>query len=401
MKTITPKKNCNTFKLTNGLLDGLPPSESREHEVSDSLLSGFKAVINRQGSISFLYRYTFNKRKRSMKVGSYPAMSLTVARKTVLELKRLQANGIDPQEQRDLVRAIPTFEQFCVNEYLPVAKAKKRSFKDDTSKLRLYIYPFFGSMLITEIGRRDIEAFLQTLIDRSLSKASVNRYRSLISVIFSMALEHEIIEKNPCRFVTKYPEDNLQTRFLSNEELGRFVAVLQDTNPETREQNSAVVAGITLLLLTGVRREEAFSARWEHFSFDQKIWFLPHTHTKAKKSRNVHLSDDVCALLQGLPNFGSQGDVFVNPKTGVRVKDPRRAFLRILKRAGIENFKIHSIRHTFASLAVSQNVSLFIVQGLLGHSSPAMTQRYAHISGGALQMASQKVANLVASSQSA
>lgn len=99
--------------------------------------------------------------------------------------------------------------------------------------------------------------------------------------------------------------------------------------------------------------------------------------------------------MKGLPDRDGSPWVFPGREDGKPINNVRKAMTRVLTVAGIEHLRIHDLRHTFASLAVNAGVSLYEVQSMLGHSTPQMTQRYAHIANKALRSASQRVADVV------
>ncbi|HNL80123.1 MAG TPA: site-specific integrase, partial [Agitococcus sp.] len=177
------------------------------------------------------------------------------------------------------------------------------------------------------------------------------------------------------------------------DETQRLLAVMDDTNPETCEPNRAAVAAIKLLLLTGTRREEALNAKWEHINFEQRTWLLP--KTKNDRIRHVQLNEAAIILLKSIKKIDDCPYVFVNERTKNRLNTPVKAFKRLLAKANIKDFRIHDLRHSFASAAVNSGSSLYIVQHLLGHASIQTTQRYAHLKNETLLAASENVAKAI------
>jgi integrase len=160
-----------------------------------------------------------------------------------------------------------------------------------------------------------------------------------------------------------------------------------------------VVAAIKLLLLTGTRREETLSAKWEDINLETKQWYLP--KTKSGKTRFVQLNESACELLRGIEPVEGCPYVFVNHRTQTRISTPVKAFKRLLQKAQITDFRIHDLRHNFASMAVNSGATLYVVQNLLGHASSQTTQRYAHLQNETLLAASESIANLMRTQQQA
>ena len=373
------------------MIDALPNSDKKQTEYSDTEVSGLKLIVTAKGNKSFLFRYTFKSTKRSVKVGDYVLMDVKKARQKALEMKQLLSQGIDPQAENDRCSAMPTFKEFCEKTYIPHAKQHKRSYQDDISKLNTHIYERLGSLRLGDITHPKIDAYLSHLgKHQHLADATCNRHLALLSVIFNLAITHGLLEKNPCAHIKKLKENNQRERYLSPDELKRLMAVMNDTDPRTCEPNRITVAAIKLLLLTGTRREEALNAKWEDIDLNKKRWFLP--HTKSGKSRYVQLNQSACELLRGITPVKGCLYVFVNPKTKTRINTPVKTFKRLLEKAQISNFRIHDLRHHFASVAVNSGASLYVVQSLLGHASSQTTQRYAHLQSETLLAASEKVA---------
>lgn len=391
------------FKFTKRAIDALPPhdatSPSTDAEYSDTEVSGLKCIVSKKGRKSFLFRYTINGNKRSMTLGAFGAIDVDSARKKAQEARRLIANGIDPQDKPVAVKAVLTFNEFFDQYYLPDAKATKLTWDDDESKMRIHLNPVFGKMPLDTITHMDIRQYFTRITGTGLAPATANRHLALLSCIFNIAIRFGFLSINPCVGVKKHKEDNNRQRVLDESELTRLLAVMDDDNVETMEENRVAVNVLKLLLLTGTRREEALHAKWSDIKFADNTWFLP--KTKSGKTRYVPLNDEAVNLLKSIKRVPSCEYVFVNPKTNKRYNNPVKAFNRLLQRAGLdgEDICIHSLRHTFASLGVANGLSLYTVQHLLGHASSVTTQRYAHLSQKTMLSATNVVSGVVRQAQ--
>ena len=187
-----------------------------------------------------------------------------------------------------------------------------------------------------------------------------------------------------------HTENNQSQRFLSIDEAKRLWAVLGT------EQNQIAAKAIKLMLLTGVRREEALQARWEDIDQERLLWNLP--ITKSGRQRFVMLSETALAVINELPGRSCGHYLFPGAKPGKPLNNARKCFQRALKVAGLTHLRIHDLRHTFASLAINNGASLYEVQHLLGHASNKTTQRYAHLASDNLRVASNRVSDLVTAS---
>jgi integrase len=388
----------SSFKFNNKLIGALPPNppdaKATEKEYSDLEVTGLKVLVSKKGRKHYYLRYTFAGRKRAIKLGEHGAIDVAEARKKAYAMRALIDNGTDPLAVRDALDAQPTFRAFCEKDYMPYALQHKRSADDDESKLRTRVYDWFGAMRLAEIGSKDVQRYLDSLLSKDkLKPGTVNRHLSLLSAIFRLAVQYELVPKNPCSGIPALREYNKRDFYLSESQLGKLFQAMDADGPEDREQNRMAVAAIKLLVLTGTRREETMHARWEHVDLDNRLWFIP--MTKNGTSRTVPLNDAACDLIRSIDKYPDCPYLFVNVRTGQRLNTPVKTFKRLLARAGIEACRIHDLRHTFASLAVNSGTDIYVVQKLLGHSSAQTTQRYAHLDRRVLHGATNVVGDIV------
>ncbi|WP_228894817.1 tyrosine-type recombinase/integrase [Pseudoduganella aquatica] len=379
------------MKLTNRLIEAMsgpgPGSTAKAKEVSDSVVTGLRIICS-AGTAQrkfFYFHYTFHGKRDKLKIGEFPAIGIEQARKQALAWRAAIDEEINPKEQRDHVRAMPTFSEYAMEKYLPYAKQHKSSWDMDESKLRLHLIPKFGSRRISDIALPDVEMYLGQ-IKSSHSPSTANRHLALLSKMFKLALSWKHIKHNPCLGIAKFKEPAGRTDSLSAEDLKKMLKAMDN------EPNKQAVGALRLLLLTGTRREEALQSRWEHIDLDNARWFLP--KTKNGKTRHVVLNPEAVELLRNHPRISGNPWVFPGRDPSRPLNNPRKAFTRILDAAGLPHLRIHSLRHVFASFAVSSGASLYQVQQLLGHASPNMTQRYAHLADDVLRQASSSVSSI-------
>ena len=370
--------------FTKRWIEQLPPnaldSPSREKEYSDTQVVGLKLLVNKTGRKFFYLRYTINRRKRGIKVGEFGVMSLIEARQRSNELKAQIQRGIDPQEEKQQLSQIPTFKEFVLDTYLPWAYSNKLSADSDESKIRIHLLPVFGNVRIDQLTAQSLQRYLDQL-KLTYTPATCNRHLSLLSRLLKMAMQFGMIAKNPAVGIRKAQENNERHRFLSGDEIARFLLALRE------DENSVAAAFLEFLLYTGVRRSEALNAKWENVDLAKKVWFIP--RTKNGKHRHVILNAKALALLEGLPKLNAY--VFPGKLEGKPLNNPQKCFIRTLERAGIKDFRIHDLRHTHASIAINNGASLYEVQHLLGHSQTKTTSRYAHLADETLRRVSDGV----------
>jgi integrase len=321
---------------------------------------------------------TIHGSKRAVKLGEYPILSLAEAKQKIMELR---TKGIDPVQQK-----ISTFAEFAQHDYLPYAKAHKRSVAGDISKLRVHLLPRFGLRHIHEISFRDIQTY-HANIKVSHCAATANRHLSLLSKIFSCAVQWGVLEKNPCKGIQKFTENNAGQRFLSADEIRRLYSAMDVVNG----RSDVAVAALKLLLLTGMRKNEVLHGQWSNVDLERGIWFVP--RTKNGKSHHVVLNVEAKALLLSLPKISTW--VFPGRDGTKPLVEVRRCLNQLANVAGIPVLRVHDLRHSFASLCAQSGVPLLQIKSLLNHASLTTTQRYAHLTNNDLLIASQTVSDAV------
>jgi integrase len=380
------------FRFNKKLIDALPPhpedAKTKESEYSDTEVAGLRIIVNRRGRKYFLLRYSFGGAKRSMKLGDYPQMDVAEARQRALECRSQVATGTDPQAAAAVTAASQlTLRTFVTDDYLPHAYATKRSAKDDEGRMR-NILPEFGDLRLAEITSHSIQQFHDRLRVQKCA-ATANRYLSLMKRCLNLAIIWGKLDgPNPVKGIRMHQENNQRQRYLSGRELRSFLTALDE------EPNRPLADALRFLLMTGARRSEVLSARWDAIDLDKGQWFLP--HTKSGKSRFVLLNDGAIELLRQRDRPAGHVYVFPGKNVGEAICNPYKGFKRVLKRAGINDLRIHDLRHSFASLAINNGATLYEVQHLLGHSDSKTSTRYAHMASDNLRKASAQVSAVIA-----
>ncbi|HCM0980116.1 TPA: tyrosine-type recombinase/integrase [Vibrio parahaemolyticus] len=385
------------FKFNKRQLDSLPPtpstSKSKETEYTDELCSGLKLIVNRQGRKRFLFRYTYNRVKKSIQLGEYPALDINTARQIANEHKREIALGNDPKAMRDEKRNVLTFQEFAELHYLPYAMMNKLTAKSDAGSLKLHFYPKWGKKPLTDIGQQDIQKLLDGLLE-GRKPATVNRLRSLTLRMFRLAMEWGFVDKHPGQYIRKLKENNVRQFFLNRQEVANFIRACNE------EPNRTQANALKFALLTGMRIGEITSSKWECLTVDDDgNWNLFLPHTKSGLSRVVLLNNLAKEVMKDQRRFQKLKNpyIFAGDAEGRPIAHPKKSFARIRKAAGIkDSFRIHDLRHSFASILInSGNATLYDVQHLLGHQSPQTSTRYAHLASSRLREVSANVAELV------
>ena len=211
-------------------------------------------------------------------------------------------------------------------------------------------------------------------------------------LVFRQIMNHAIsrghIETNPTRGLKRNPRPKL-TRFLSREEIGCLHEVLDGYEPR-QPSGKAQADIIRLLLLTGCRTGEILKLRWREVDGDT----LELEDSKTGP-RQVLLSPEARTIIERQPRSGSSW-VFPSPSDPTRARTDLGLWKKVRKLAGIEDVRLHDLRHTFASQAAMQGIPLPVVARLLGHAQVQMTLRYAHVSDRDVEAAAERIGGVMA-----
>ncbi len=391
------KKENRRFQFTSKNIKALPihdrDSPSTDQEYTDSEVVGLKVFVSKTGRKSFHLRYMFNGRKRVIKIADFDCLPLPEVRAIARNYRGMIAKGLDPLEERHKKKSAPTFRNFVEESYMKWAKAHKKSWRDDDRMLKHDWLPGFGNVQLSAISRRSIQENIMKIQQRS-SGATSNRHLSLVSKIFSLAIELEAYEgDNPCSRIKKFQESTGRERFLSKEEIKRLLGVLDGFTGNI----SALL--IRFLLFTGLRRGEVVRLLWEDIDPDfQQVRFRME-NAKSNKSRFVGMNSLAQGVLQELKVLSISGNPYVFPGAipGTHLANPNKTFIAVKRKAGLGNLRIHDLRHSFASLSLAGGASLFEVQKMLGHADHKTTQKYAHVTEFAIKIATENTAKEILS----
>jgi integrase len=260
--------------------------------------------------------------------------------------------------------------------YEPWSKVHKRSWKSDRRHLEV-LKEMFGALPLDQISPIQIERFKrercesETRSDKPRSPASVNRELEVLSKIFSIAIDHEMISSNPCRKVKKLRQDNRRNRYLSVEEEERLIAVLTG-------RRAHLLPIVLVALHTGMRRGELLKLEWAQVDFNRAMLHITQANSKTGRPRSIPMNEVVRAELEKLRPKSDGGAVFINRFTGLALTDLNNGFASACRDAEIENFRFHDLRHTFATRLADSGVDTFTIKELLGHASIQTTAIYAH-----------------------
>ena len=238
---------------------------------------------------------------------------------------------------------------------------------------------WFGAMGADSLTGRGIEERLDVEGKaRGWAASTFNHYRAFLMLVYREAKRNGKVQTNPARDIRHKKENNSRVRFLSRDQDGkegeysRLSKTIRKSYPEHIQE-------LIFAVNTGLRLGSQYGAEYGMIDWNRNVLDIP--RTKNEEAVHIPLNSDVVAAIRSLPSWQARtGPIFRNQRYPERpVLSNDHWFKPALKEAGIENFKWHDLRHTFASWLVQDGVPLDRVSKLLGHKGRTMTALYAHL----------------------
>ncbi len=376
-------------KLTKKIIDATPPQD-KDVILWDSEISGFCCKITPAGKKSyFLYYRTQDRRQRKPKIGDHGIMTSEQAR-NIAQIWLLEVSqGKDPSAEKQESRENPTLKELAaqyMREHAPRKKAS--SSKEDQRLWDQHILPSLGRLKVSSLERSDISKLQHSLQNLS---TTANRVLSLLSKALNLAelWGYRPNYSNPCLHVKKYKE-NKRERFLNPDEVALLMNSLDAE--EKSSHNPWSLYAIRLLLVTGCRLNEILTLKWEEVDFNNQFLRLSDSKTGKKL---VYLSTVAIDILKKIPKEEDNPYVICGDKPKSHLVNLQKPWRRIRSKIGLDDVRIHDLRHTFASIAAGKGVSLPIIGALMGHKQTQTTARYAHLIGQPLLEASELISGQI------
>ncbi|MDO9050868.1 MAG: site-specific integrase [Methylotenera sp.] len=381
-------------KLTESFIsNGLQCSAGkRREEVIDALMPGFfveiRASSSGQGTYYFRYK-DVNGHTQTKKLGRTTDITLAEARSHAKELRAQVDLGQNPRAAEKARKLVVTFDTFFKEHYLPYVIPRKRSWGRDEELYRLRISKKLGFKKLNELTRQQVQSFQSELLAEGLAPATVNHHTKLIRRMLNLAVEWEMIEKNPVSRISMLAEMNQKERYLSEEELVRLVKVLKT------DSCRSVSLIMFFLLSTGARLNEVLSATWDQVDRERKVWRIPALNSKSKRLRVVPLNESAFDVINQLETEHKFDHLFINFKSKKPYVSIHKVWDKLRTKAQLPEMRIHDARHFFCGALASSGRTLYEIQVLAGHSDPKTTMRYSAISSKVLQSASSTASDII------
>ncbi len=366
-------QNTNRTKLTKRIVESVAPDPSKQKFLWDTEITGFCVRIYTTGRKTYFFQYRNQyKTIKKIKIGVHGNITTERAREVAKELAIKASMGKDPVAENKSKKSSPMMIDLA-QDYMKLyalEEKSKKSIKEDRSMLKNHILKEFSSRKVVEITTRDIQVLKGKIGDRHVI---FNRVLALLHKMFNLAIQWGWRTDNPVSGVHKHKEHK-RTRWLQEDELKRLTKVLDAYH------NQSMSNIIRLLLLTGARKHEILESTWDQFDLKKGVWTKKAHTTKQRELDHTPLSPTALDILKKMEQVKTDSPyLFPGRVKGQHLKEPKKAWATIRKRAELEDFTIHDLRHTYASHLVSSGLSLSIVGKLLGHTQASTTQRYAHL----------------------
>ena len=378
-------------RLSKRTVDALQPG-AKDYFEWDTELPLFGVRVSPKGTKSYVVQYRddggHTRRKR---LGRHGVVTAEDARKEAREHLASVARGGNPSVEARARRMAPTVDALCdrfMTEYVP-SHCKPSTEAEYRRNIDLFILPALQHLRVADVTRADVADLHHA--HRKIPYQA-NRTLGVLSVMFNQAEIWGLRPEgtNPCRHVRKF-EEKKRERYLSREELAALGQALNDLEAAGTESLSAINA-VRLLILTGCRLGEIQTLRWDYIQGYKLM--LPDSKTGAK---SVYLGPDALDVLSKIERLPDNPYVITGKLPGSHLTDMQKPWRRIRKAAGLEDVRIHDLRHSFASAAVGMGVGLPMIGKLLGHTQVQTTARYAHLADDPVQSAADLISGEIAS----
>ncbi|MDR9419500.1 tyrosine-type recombinase/integrase [Gracilimonas sp.] len=346
-------------------------------EIFDTSKSGLALRVNPSGYKSFFYRYRFGGKIKRFTIGGYPSVSLAEARRRADELRVQVHAGEDPQgekqrlKNKEAPKTIGELADLFEEEYIEreLKESTQSSYKSRLNKIRKK----FSKYSVDEVTRGDVKRFLKKIADKQPYNA--NRVQAIFSKMYSFAFEEEYTDNHPLKRLSKFGEEETRDTNYYPEDIRNLWQAME----EEREPTQSL---IKLLLITGQRLGETSRMKWADIDTENALWIIPKKETKGDRVHVVPLSDKAIEVLERLHELTGEKDyVFNSPKKdGQPLSYFRQVMDRIEKRAELEDFRLHDLRHIVATNMQRLKIDFMHIGKVLNHKGMAkeyiVTSRY-------------------------
>lgn len=356
--------------FTKRYLSSLQPT-GKQVNIKDEKTPGLILMVTPAGAKTFYwYRWLAGKPER-IKLGTFPAMTIEQARAKAAEVNGAVAKDHNPAEARRAVKAEPTFAE-VFERYL--VEKRNRAGKPMSERNAVEYNKVVTTHLGIIAGRKLSEVTperVKSAVGKIQSPSQGNKAKAIISAVFNWARDEGITaQANPAQAVKSRLIPS-RDRFVLPSEFPRFLALVEA---------SSLRDFFLISLFTGARRSNVQAMRWQDLNLEESTWTIP--MTKNGDPQTIALPPEAVAIIKQRAAEAVVGGVYVFPGRGKKMPhlvEPKSAWKKILKEAGLENLRIHDLRRTLGSWQARQGASLPLIGKSLGHRSQQSTAIYSRL----------------------
>ena len=387
------------------------------YELRDSEIKGFLVRVQPSGAKNFYLDYRHDGRRNRLRLGAYPNLSADGARELARIATGEAAKGIDLQERKKAQRvAVERAKHSTLEAFLERYVAWEETHRKvrHATRIRAVFPSKWLREPLTALNTWTLESWRREARKEGKKATTVNRDVAALKAVLSKAIEWGVLERSQIENLKPLKTDPIgRVRFLTTQEEKRIRKALRDRDLEMRERreryNEHLSARgektfppypspyadhleplVLILLNTGLRFGEATQLRHSEINLRDRLITVAGEGAKSGRTRVIPMNLEAHRILSSLK--GAPGDRIFPGGGGNRLTTIKKSWTALREAAAISGFRLHDLRHTFASRVKRGGADLYAVQRLLGHSSPMMTQLYAHLQPDDLREAVEKVA---------
>ena len=363
----------NRVNLTANRINREPAPADGRSKLRDAEVPGLYVQTTATGSKSFYVTYKLAGCRKHMQLGRWPDMSIRRARELARDARGVVTEGRDPAAAKRDRKEAATMQDLW-ERYWDAHGSRKRSGNKDRQRRNKYVSGALGRWLAAEVTHEDMVR-LHRRVGETVP-GTANRMTAMLSKMFSLAERWGVIPRgsNPARGVRHFPEKKIE-RYLTAADYTRLFEAIHKADAADVAKDA-----LRVLALTGMRATEPLKARASDLDVRRGELLLLETKTGR---RRLKLSDAALEILKRRARAapGKNGFLFPGRKRGSSLSYSKLydVWLAVRAAANLEDLRMHDLRHSFASVAADEGLSLLEVGGLLGHKTPLTTARYAHL----------------------
>ena len=326
------------------------------YDMFDASVRGLGVRIAPSGTKSWFIMRRFNGKMLRTTFGRYPEVGLADARLRAPEVLLKMSNGNTSQGN-------DTFDTI-VAEWIKRDQSKNKSVEQVKTAIKRHVSPVFSGRKLDEIKKQDIIKLIDQITDGG-SPVAANRILAFLKRFFNWCVERDILEVSPALSIKANTGEISRDRVLDVGELLSLWTVEDKLNYPWG-------AILKLLMLTGARLKEVSEVTWDEISLEEQIWSIPSSRTKNSRPHQIHLSTQAKQILTSLPSVKDQSFLFST--NGVRpVSGFSKAKKRIDQLSGVDNWRFHDLRRSFATYTTEKlEIPPVVIDKVLNHVSGAV-----------------------------